>query len=309
MGLNNYRYFVSFLFWTFLGTLFLCLLCAPSVYSGSHTAVARMSAHRGLPAPEPVFPIPDAFAAEDNAALSQWQGGGVGVGRQEEQLMREKKPPKHGLAAMYESLQMLRLLLWSSPPRHGEDAAAARSRRRTSALPEPGQDLPALPVAPHLHQHLRGRVGGGGGYDLERFSALDVLLRPGQFNQLVTLFPADNLPVLVTFVLTMSVHIGVAILFFFHAYLIATAQTTLEFNLQMHRPGAAGGAARSRYDRGSFRDNFEEVFGPGPVLLALLPSWRAPPGDEEAHCRSSSSGLFSRNRQRVDTGYGSLLDV
>jgi hypothetical protein len=231
------------------------------------------------------------------------------------------EPKKHGLAALYEGWQMLRLLLISRPearrsqdPRH-QDHQDQDRHRRVAAMPAPGEDVPALPI---IRQHLRGRggsrssgSGSGGGHDLERFSAVDVLLRPGVFNRAVSLLPLDKFAVFVVFVVTMSVHIGVAALFFFHAYLVVHAQTTLEFNISMHQPAredkaAGGGRVGTLYDRGSYRRNFEEVFGPGPVLWALLPSRRAVHNDQD-YCQPT--GHFSRNRARVDTGYGNLLDV
>lgn len=321
VGLNNYRYFVSFLFWTFVGTLYLWLLCAPSVYNGSIIAADRLSTHGVHHAMLPlsdVVRIGSVEGAEAGAHVQQLRGAeqAVAAADMHEQPLsqgssRIKAEPKHGLAAMYEGFQMLRLLLFSSNESQGSvkrsQGAAEGGHRRLAVMPDAGQDIPVLPV-PKGKPRLRGGAVNRGGYEMHRLSPIDVLFKPGKFNQLVALFPIENAAVFVIFVITMSVHIAVAILFFFHAYLVTSGQTTLEFNMNYHKPAGESNGRRvpTMYDRGSWRENFEEVFGPYPVWWALLPSTRGVHNSEE-YCQAQ--GSFSRNRARVDTGYGNLLDV
>jgi len=319
VGLNNYRYFVSFLFWTFVGTLYLWLLCTPSVYSGSIIAADRMVTHGAHHSMLPLSDVGNVGAAEGTGDhLQQLRGADQAVaaaaGIQGQPLSQGgniETKPKHGLAAMYEGFQMLRLLLFSSDESRGSVTNRLRAgeggHRRTAAMPESGQDIPSLPI-PRAKPGLRGSAVNRGGYELHRLSPIDILFKPDKFNQLVSLFPMDNVAVFIIFVITMSVHIGVAILFFFHAYLVTTGQTTLEFNMNYHKPAGETNGRRvaTMYDRGSWRENFEEVFGPYPVWWALLPSTRGVHNSEE-YCQAQ--GSFSRNRARVDTGYGNLLDV
>ena len=122
--------------------------------------------------------------------------------------------------------------------------------------------------------------------------------------------------------LALSVHIGVAVLFFFHAYLVATAQTNMHkaTGTGVQGQGQGQGRVGNVYDRGNMRANFQEVFGLDPplglLLLALLPSTRkvhnssrSSGGDGYADDYCLATGHFSRNRARIDTGYGNLMDV
>lgn len=278
------------------------------------TAVDRLSLH-GMSRGIHTFPAPRSdIGAEETSSLGGNVIGHMAHLRGPESVTTNdlnlnsndevNSEPKHGLAAMYEGLQMFRLLLFSKSD--GKKIATAHHGRRLSALPESGPDLPVLPVLKSAN-NLRGSANRGG-FDSHHITALDILFKPDKFNQLVTLFPIENMAVFIIFIVTMSVHIGVAILFFFHAYLVGTGQTTLEFNMNLQKPAPRGheGRVRTMYDRGSLRENFEEVFGPYPVLFALLPSTRAV-HNSEAYCQAE--GSFSRNRARVDTGYGNLLDV
>ncbi|CAM9451865.1 unnamed protein product [Ascophyllum nodosum] len=85
--------------------------------------------------------------------------------------------------------------------------------------------------------------------------------------------------VMMTFILALSVGIAISILLFWHLYLICTAQTTIEFyQNQTHRSRAKqwGELWTNPFNVG-IRGNWQQVFGPGPFLLGLLPSRRLPP--------------------------------
>lgn len=333
MGLNNYRYFVSFLFWTFLGTMYLSLLCVPSVYGGSKISVDRF-AHRGI---ADVLPSGiglrgalgggseedlNANGGVERAVYSLGSGHVGGEKTNSVKVNKIEREDKHGLDALVEAAEMLRLLLFSRPedrdrgvnraPRRAKRAEEKPEKqenmenghgRRTAEIPPPGTEV-QVPVPADSsgmnHHHLRGSHSGrshSNGFPVVHdVSLFDVLLRPGVFNRLVALFPVDLIAVTAIFILTLSIHIAVAVLFFFHAYLVKHNKTTLEFN--------CGG--RNHFDRGSARANFEEVFGPYPVWMALLPSRRGLHNSED-YCQAT--GHFSRSRPRVDTGYGNLLDV
>lgn len=86
----------------------------------------------------------------------------------------------------------------------------------------------------------------------------------------------------VTFTCVLAVSVGAAVfvLFSWHAYLVATCQTTIEFygNATLrHRARSRGLVFRNPYDRGC-RRNWQHVFGRDVhPLLATLPSFRPPP--------------------------------
>ncbi|CAM9662312.1 unnamed protein product, partial [Phaeothamnion confervicola] len=91
--------------------------------------------------------------------------------------------------------------------------------------------------------------------------------------------PTERSAVVFTFVLTLSVGVAVSILFFWHLYLISSAQTTIEFYQNQSRRSRAhhrGEVFTNPFDQG-WRRNWEQVFGPGPFLAGLLPSRRKPP--------------------------------
>jgi palmitoyltransferase len=82
------------------------------------------------------------------------------------------------------------------------------------------------------------------------------------------------------FVLSASVCIAVGILFFWHCYLVLSAQTTIEFygNITRGRRARSRGEMYSNpYDCG-WRKNLAHVLGDMPLWLAVLPSDRTPPG-------------------------------
>lgn len=82
------------------------------------------------------------------------------------------------------------------------------------------------------------------------------------------------------FVITTSVGCAVSLLFFWHLYLLLTAQTTIEFHGNRSRARkmrTRGEIYKNAYDLGRWR-NWCQVMGTGNPVLAVLPSTRAPPG-------------------------------
>ncbi|CAM9327941.1 unnamed protein product [Ectocarpus sp. 6 AP-2014] len=85
--------------------------------------------------------------------------------------------------------------------------------------------------------------------------------------------------IMMTFVLALSVGVAISVLLGWHIYLICSAQTTIEFyQNQSHRSRARqwGELWSNPFDVGC-KGNWQQVFGPQPFLLALLPSRRPPP--------------------------------
>ena len=81
------------------------------------------------------------------------------------------------------------------------------------------------------------------------------------------------------FIITSSVGFAVSILFFWHVYLLLTAQTTIEFygnRTRAARSRSRGEIFRNPYDLGTWR-NWCQVMGDGNPLVAVLPSLRRPP--------------------------------
>ena len=86
---------------------------------------------------------------------------------------------------------------------------------------------------------------------------------------------------LYTFVLALSVGIAVGLLFFWHVYLVLTAQTTIEFygnQTRAYRARLRGLSYRNPYDMGSARGNWEAAFGRfSNPFFSIFPSSREPP--------------------------------
>lgn len=73
--------------------------------------------------------------------------------------------------------------------------------------------------------------------------------------------------------------VAVSLLFFWHVYLLLTAQSTVEFYINRERRAAArarGRLWRNPFDLGPLR-NWQQVYGTMPIALAVLPSTREPP--------------------------------
>mmetsp|Transcript_32204 Transcript_32204/g.82061 ORF Transcript_32204/g.82061 Transcript_32204/m.82061 type:complete len:118 (+) Transcript_32204:98-451(+) len=87
---------------------------------------------------------------------------------------------------------------------------------------------------------------------------------------------------LFTFMLSLSVLLALSLFVGWHAYLVATNQTTIEFyanRLDAMEARQAGEVWRNPYTLG-MRANFEQVFGLSRHRFSwLLPSLKAPPGD------------------------------
>jgi len=84
-----------------------------------------------------------------------------------------------------------------------------------------------------------------------------------------------------SFMLCAAVGIAVLLLGGFHIYLTVTAQTTIEFHgniVARKKARAAGQKWKNPYSRGSWRGNWQQVYGTQYrwLLLSLLPSRREP---------------------------------
>ena len=97
------------------------------------------------------------------------------------------------------------------------------------------------------------------------------------------MMPLREEKMLLTLTFMLSVAIGFAILFLggFHIYLTMTAQTTIEFHgniTQRKRARAVGQKWKNPYSRGSWRSNWEQVYGTQYqwIVFSLLPSRREP---------------------------------
>ncbi|DAZ97369.1 TPA: hypothetical protein N0F65_003392 [Lagenidium giganteum] len=91
------------------------------------------------------------------------------------------------------------------------------------------------------------------------------------------------------FCIAVSAGLAVSILGGWHLYLIATAQTSVEFQINRapRRRQLYGGRIVSPYSRGNAHANWELVFGRcSNKLLALLPSTRLPPNRSKLFARS-----------------------
>lgn len=91
----------------------------------------------------------------------------------------------------------------------------------------------------------------------------------------------EKLAVTLSFMLCVAVGLSVFLLGAFHIYLTLTAQTTIEFQgnmTQRKRARAAGQKWKNPYSRGTWRNNWEQVYGTqySWLLLSLLPSRREP---------------------------------
>ncbi|TMW60215.1 hypothetical protein Poli38472_000257 [Pythium oligandrum] len=85
-----------------------------------------------------------------------------------------------------------------------------------------------------------------------------------------------------TFCIAVSAGIAVTILLGWHFYLIVTAQTSVEYQINRSTRNLRlnGGRAVSPYNRGSLRANWELVFGSSPfVFQGLLPSTDPAPSE------------------------------
>jgi len=90
--------------------------------------------------------------------------------------------------------------------------------------------------------------------------------------------PSERTAIAFSFMLCLSVGIAIFCLLSFHCYLLFTAQTTIEFHgnwANRKRAKRRGRTWVNPYDMG-YRRNWEQVFGSGNALLALLPSSSEP---------------------------------
>ncbi|CAN0216881.1 unnamed protein product [Pylaiella littoralis] len=102
---------------------------------------------------------------------------------------------------------------------------------------------------------------------------------PGRRRKPNSMETSQQSAVMMTFVLALSVGLAISLLMGWHIYLICTAQTTIDFyQNQANRSRARqwGELWTNPFDVGC-KGNWQQVFGPQPFLVGLLPSRRHPP--------------------------------
>lgn len=91
-------------------------------------------------------------------------------------------------------------------------------------------------------------------------------------------FRHEKMYLTLCFMLCVAVGLAILLLGGFHVYLTLTAQTTIEFHANWankRRAKKNGTKWKNPYDQG-WRKNWQQVYGPGPWWLAILPSSREP---------------------------------
>ena len=89
----------------------------------------------------------------------------------------------------------------------------------------------------------------------------------------------EKLLLTLSFMLCSAVGIAIFLLVGFHVYLTCSSQTTIEFHgnwSAKKRALAAGRKWKNPYSHGSCKTNWQQVYGTGNLLLAMLPSRREP---------------------------------
>lgn len=90
--------------------------------------------------------------------------------------------------------------------------------------------------------------------------------------------PFERMPVALSFILCLALGVAVMLILAFHIYLIATAQTTIEFHGNLMKKSqykVRKMIFKNPYSLGLTR-NFQQVFGSGWMIAWLLPSTRDP---------------------------------
>lgn len=244
VGLKNYRYFMSFLIWTTLGTAYLSLLLLPSVFDfNGSLAVPRTS------------PVVSQYSFRGSSRLKQLNA----------------QPLPHSLVGgrkltelVGESLD----LTGAAAPTKGPNAIVwlykvMFSNSKPGSKRAPGVDNWAVSTSGGA-SNLRGNGLGPpppvGGLP----SALAEFIR------------RSNLIYLVPFLFSTAIFTAVCSLCVLHLYLVSTNQTSIEYSgptaEKMKRQGRV---YLSRYDLGQ-KKNFEQVFGTSNPVVAILPDFCRP---------------------------------
>ena len=122
----------------------------------------------------------------------------------------------------------------------------------------------------------------------------------------------ERTPIAFAFMLCLSVGIAVLLLAGFHAYLLFTSQTTIEFHgncANKRRAKKLKKKWRNPYDLGLVR-NFQQVYGMQPAILAvMIPSLREPeflpipmPGDMGRRHPKSKEGARDEETLALTNG-------
>ena len=258
MGQNNYRYFITFLFWTSLGTLYLAALSGPGVFNlmkiQLSTVLSPVTVSRTVPldytSPQYVIPYteqdpsttrdttipPLASLIDENLlhAPEGWHTRSMTLSTPEGNDRYQHPSATRNSDTWWNFLRFMYMLSSRTPPSssHGHLATAA-------VVTEPHHDLDhpvrrRLPqLMPHKHSGLRGSARGEGGdidgVDIHTGNAADrnepysplwmIVVRPQLLRSVIDSFPRKHMYLLVTFSVAMGVHVGVVMLFLFHTYL------------------------------------------------------------------------------------------
>jgi hypothetical protein len=111
-------------------------------------------------------------------------------------------------------------------------------------------------------------------------SPLYILVNAQSIADNILRYPDTETVVVVTEILCVTVFTAAGILFFFHAYLVSTAQTTVElFESMAIRKECKEMGIRymSPYSTGSVWNNWKQVLGPNPMKSIWIPSFDPPP--------------------------------
>eukprot|EP01088_Endostelium_zonatum_P003300 TRINITY_DN14509_c0_g1_i1.p1 TRINITY_DN14509_c0_g1~~TRINITY_DN14509_c0_g1_i1.p1 ORF type:complete len:337 (-),score=35.22 TRINITY_DN14509_c0_g1_i1:27-1037(-) len=126
------------------------------------------------------------------------------------------------------------------------------------------------------------------------------------FNNMTFLGVSGKATIIFLFVMSVALLIAVSFMFFWHLYLVATSQTTIEFYFNKFKAAEARMRGEpdfvNPYDLG-LRKNWEFFFGKGRniYLSWMAPSWSAPPGDGVTYPMNTSElPTTTPNRRRVN---------
>ncbi|CAI5726315.1 unnamed protein product [Hyaloperonospora brassicae] len=136
-------------------------------------------------------------------------------------------------------------------------------------------------------------------------------LEPNQYARMLVLAQVSLLHVSASktlqfaFAISAAAGIAVTILATWHGFLIATAQTSVELQINRYPRNRRlhGGKAVSPYSTGSVSGNWELVFGRSKYkVLSLLPSTRLPPNPRTLHKRRRNTERMAKSNYARVTG-------
>jgi palmitoyltransferase len=113
---------------------------------------------------------------------------------------------------------------------------------------------------------------------LQRRAAKEGLTLPERIQPMIP-FREEKMTLSLSFMICVAVGIAILIIGGFHIYLACTAQTTIEFHANWNsrrRARAMGQKWKNPYCKGSWKANWQQIFGGRPLLFSILPSSREP---------------------------------